>query len=128
MIKYIEVHVNDIDKSRHFWSWFLDEVGYCPLANWEHGFSYSLGESYLSFVQSDKHQKPEVFHPTLKKLKHLPFGASSSKDIQNMADALMYRGIGLDLIKQSEESAIHKEHSLWFTDLNGINVEFSTAA
>ncbi|RXJ72840.1 hypothetical protein CS022_13375 [Veronia nyctiphanis] len=128
MIKYLEVHVDDIEKSRIFWSWFLDEVGYCPNAQWDKGFSYNLGECYLSFVQAANLESPEVFHPTLKDLKHIPFGASSANDVELMAQALTSRGVALNKLQQPDESALHAEHCLWFTDLNGLSVEYSTAA
>lgn len=72
-IHHIEFNVSDLALSRSFWSWLLGELGYTLYQEWEHGFSYRQGESYLVFVQTESEFIDQPFHRKQTGLNHIAF-------------------------------------------------------
>lgn len=54
-VHHIEYYVKDLKKSNKFWDWFLDQLKYKKISEWEDGVSWEhRSGTYLCFVQVDK--------------------------------------------------------------------------
>ena len=51
-LHHVEYYVNDLNRTKEFWGWFLPKMGYTEYQNFDSGISYAHGnKTYLVFVQ-----------------------------------------------------------------------------
>lgn len=62
VLDHVEIYVSDLDRSRRFWGWFLDKLGYSVSQEWEEGVSFRRGATYLVFVQTRKKYLDPAYH------------------------------------------------------------------
>jgi len=125
MLHHVELNVSDLRRSREFWEWFLSGLGYDIFQEWEHGFSFKQGETYLVFVQTEERFKNAPYHRKATGLNHLAFHAESRSQIDEMANALKQKGIPV-LYEDKYPYAGGPEHyAVFFEDPDRIKVELA---
>lgn len=100
LIHHIEIYVSDLNRTIHFWDWFLGELGYTPFQIWEGRQSWKLGETYLVFVQAEERFLDIPYHRCRVGLNHLAFHADSRKFVDDMTKKLQQRGLTILYAKQ----------------------------
>ena len=123
LLHHVEIYVSDLNRSREFWHWFLDELGYSMYQEWDEGISFKLGETYLVFVQtSDKYQTP-TYHRCRTGLNHLAFHAASRAQVDGITDALQKREIPILYQDQHPYAGGNDHYAVFFEDPDRIKVE-----
>ena len=67
-VHHIELYVSDLERSRLFWAWLLERLGYTLYQTWPLGFSYSFDKTYIVFVQTETNYLKEAYLPALKRI------------------------------------------------------------
>jgi len=83
-LHHIELYVSNLQESKKFWSWFLQELGYNEFQQWDGGISYKLNDTYIVFVQADEKYLDIPYHRKRVGLNHLAFHAESRAEIDQM--------------------------------------------
>jgi catechol 2,3-dioxygenase-like lactoylglutathione lyase family enzyme len=73
MLHHVEINVSNIEECYRFYSWLLPELGFDIYQQWEKGFSFKEGSTYLVFVQTEKRYMDIPFHRSGVGLNHLAF-------------------------------------------------------
>ncbi|RXJ72799.1 hypothetical protein CS022_13110 [Veronia nyctiphanis] len=122
-LSHIEINVSNLARSRDFWSWLLERLGYTLYQKWEHGFSFELAGTYLVFVQTTDKYLDCGYHRQKTGLNHLAFRASSIADIDALTHELSSRGVKI-LYPDKHPYAGGREHyAVYFEDPDRIKVE-----
>ncbi|MBP7204941.1 MAG: hypothetical protein KBA54_00330, partial [Candidatus Cloacimonetes bacterium] len=88
-LHHVELYVRDLQTSRRFWSWLMERLGYKLFQDWDAGFSYLLGETYLVFVQAEERFLDIPYHRCRAGLNHLAFHAGSRKFVDELTSELL---------------------------------------
>ncbi|MCA9243138.1 MAG: VOC family protein [Phycisphaerales bacterium] len=92
LIHHVELYVSDLQRSRAFWEWLLSALGYAIYQEWPEGVSWTLGDTYIVFVQvAPKHTDPP-YHRCRVGLNHIAFHAASRRQVDELTAALRARG------------------------------------
>ncbi|MCJ8011244.1 VOC family protein [Paenibacillus sp. KQZ6P-2] len=125
MLHHVEINVSDLKRSREFWEWFLTGLGYVIFQEWEQGFSFKFGPTYLVFVQTEERFLDTAYHRKATGLNHLAFHAKSPAQVNEMAAALKQKGISV-LYEDKYPYAGGPEHyAVFFEDPDRIKVELA---
>lgn len=55
IISHIELYVSDLKRTSSFWEWLLvTKLDYQLYQKWNQGVSFSLGDTYIVFVETKK--------------------------------------------------------------------------
>ncbi|KHF36765.1 hypothetical protein CM49_01071 [Paenibacillus sp. P1XP2] len=73
MLHHVEINVSELGRSREFWEWFLTRLGYELYQDWDQGFSFKHGKTYLVFVQTEERFLDAPYHRKATGLNHLAF-------------------------------------------------------
>lgn len=123
IIHHIEINVSDLNRSRNFWEWFLQELGYKKFQEWESGFSFKLKDTYLVFVQTENKYVNNKYYRKNTGLNHIAFHAKNKKIVNKLKEKLEEKGIRL-LYNEKFPFAGGKNHyALYFEDPDRIKVE-----
>lgn len=122
-LHHVEIYVSNLEKSRIFWTWFLEELRYELYQTWDEGFSFLLGNTYIVFVQTlDKHLEPR-YHRCRTGLNHLAFWAESQTHIDELTNKLKARGISILYKDRHPHAGGPDYYALFFEDPDRIKVE-----
>ena len=77
MLHHVEINVSNLKTSRAFYDSLLPKLGYSVFQEWEKGFSYKCGTTYLVFVQTVEKHLDSIYHRGQTGLNHLAFHATS---------------------------------------------------
>lgn len=91
MLHHVEINVSELGRSREFWEWFLTRLGYELYQDWDQGFSFKHGKTYLVFVQTEERFLDAPYHRKATGLNHLAFHAESRAEVDEMASLLKQR-------------------------------------
>ena len=96
MLHHVELYVRDVDRSRAFWTPFMDLLGYTE-DRWSQGVNYRLGEldPYVSLVQAPDDHLEAGFHRRRVGLNHLAFRAESRAQVDDVRRWAMAAGVPL---------------------------------
>lgn len=122
-LHHIEVYVSDIEKTKQFWSWFLEELGYAPFQRWESGQSWKLDKTYIVFVQAEDRFLDIPYHRSRVGLNHLAFHASSRREVDDMTKKLKEMGITILYEKDHPFAGGNDHYAIYFEDPDRIKVE-----
>ncbi len=122
-IHHIELYVSDLDRSQEFWRWLLLRLGYTLYQQWERGFSYRLGDSYLVFVQAEEEHLQPAYHRCRVGLNHIALYVDSRKAVDELTNQLRARGATI-LYEDLHPYAGGPDHyAVYFEDPDRIKVE-----
>ncbi len=84
VLHHVELYVSSLDASKRFWGGFLGELGYEKGAQWAHGATYELGDTYITLVQTEAAYLEPAYHRKRPGLNHLAFHAESREQVDAM--------------------------------------------
>lgn len=122
-LHHIELYVSNLQESKKFWSWFLQELGYNEFQQWDGGISYKLNDTYIVFVQADEKYLDIPYHRKRVGLNHLAFHAESRAEIDQMKEKLKEKDITILYEDQYPFAGGPNYYALYFEDPNRIKVE-----
>lgn len=127
LLHHVEVNVEDLEESRVFWEWLLEHLGYSLFQEWENGFSYKLGGTYLVFVQTLEKYAQHGFHRCGTGLNHLAFHGESKDFIDHMHQLLLERKPHVHLLYEDRypHAGGPDSYGVFFEDPNRIKVEIT---
>ena len=122
-LHHIEIYVGDIARTREFWGWILERLGYEKYQDWKEGFSYIQGETYIVFVQTLAKYRDIPYHRCRAGLNHLAFHGGSKENIDYFCDQLRKRNVTI-LYEDNHPYAGGVDHyAVYFEDPDRIKVE-----
>ncbi|MDA3813905.1 MAG: VOC family protein [Candidatus Cloacimonetes bacterium] len=122
-LHHIEIYVDDLEKTKGFWSWFLQELGYKEFQKWEEGFSFKLAETYIVFVQTEERFRNIKYHRCRSGLNHLAFHGSSSEFIDELTIKLRARQINILYEDRHPFAGGENVYAVYFEDTDRMKVE-----
>lgn len=123
MIHHIELYVSNVEKSKVFWGWLLEDLGYTLYQEWEVGFSFKQDHSYIVFVQVEPRFIEEGYHRKRIGLNHLAFFGRSRLHIDELTKSLQERGTRLLYQNTHPYAGGDKHYAVYFEDPDRIKVE-----
>ncbi|MDR0271146.1 VOC family protein [Paenibacillus sp.] len=125
MLHHVEINVSDLTRSREFWEWFLTGLGYDLFQEWEQGFSFKQGKTYLVFVQTEGRFLDASYHRKSTGLNHLAFHAESRGQVDEMLFMLKQKGIPILYEDKYPYTGGPEHYAVFFEDPDRIKVEFA---
>ncbi|MDZ5783102.1 VOC family protein [Marinococcus luteus] len=127
-IHHIELYVSDLERSKAFWHWLLEDLGYHVFQQWPEGISFKLDSSYIVFVQTEDRFLDVSYHRCRTGLNHIAFHARSTSHVDQMTRQLRAADIPI-LYEDLHPFAGGKDHyALYFEDPDRIKVELVAPA
>lgn len=125
MLHHVEINVSELGRSREFWEWFLTRLGYELYQDWDQGFSFKHGKTYLVFVQTEERFLDAPYHRKATGLNHLAFHAESRAEVDEMASFLKQKGVKLLYEDRYPYAGGPEHYAVFFEDPDRIKVEFA---
>ena len=125
-LHHVEIYVADLALARAFWPWWLGELGWEPFQDWEQGFSWRLGGTYLVFVQAALLDRP--FHRRRPGLNHLAFHATDTAQVDRLAAAVQARGWRLLYPDRHPHAGGQQAYALYFEGPERLKLELVAPA
>ncbi|MDO4719520.1 MAG: VOC family protein [Peptostreptococcaceae bacterium] len=123
MLHHIEIYVRDLARTRAFYDFLLPDLGYRLFQDWDQGFSYRCGETYLVFVQvREKYEKIEYNRCNVG-LNHLAFWCSSREETDAWRKRLREKGAVLLYDERYPHAGGDSHYAVYFEDPDGIKLE-----
>jgi catechol 2,3-dioxygenase-like lactoylglutathione lyase family enzyme len=93
MLHHVEIYVRDVERSRAFWTPFMDLLGYAE-DRWSQGVNYRLGDDdpYVSLVQAPPEHQEAGYHRRRIGLNHLALRARSRAHVDEVRTWLLDGG------------------------------------
>ncbi|KIL49617.1 VOC family protein [Jeotgalibacillus soli] len=123
MIHHIELYVSNLEKSKSFWSWLLNELNYTVYQEWDRGISYKHGDVYIVFVPVEDGFDEPNYHRKRVGLNHLAFHAQSKEQVDNLAKRMKQKGIRLLYEDRFPYAGGSEHYALFAEDPDRIKVE-----
>jgi catechol 2,3-dioxygenase-like lactoylglutathione lyase family enzyme len=122
-LHHVEIYVDDLEKTRQFWSWFLMELGYTEFQTWPEGFSFKLAETYIVFVQTEKRFRDVEYHRCRSGLNHLAFHGKDRQFIDELTEKLKAKEIQILYEDRHPFAGGSGYCAVYFEDPNRMKVE-----
>ena len=123
-LHHVEIYVSDLNKTIAFWKWLLTEkFSYVISQKWEFGISFSLGDTYIVFVQTEKEYLNQSFNRKNTGLNHLAFHSSSKEFIDNLTLELKEKGINILYPDKHPYAGGEDYYAVFFEDPDRFKVE-----
>lgn len=126
-LHHVEIYVRDLETSRQFWSWLLERLGYTLFQEWDAGFSYLLGETYIVFVQVEDRYLDIPYHRCRAGLNHLAFHAESREFVDQITLELRSRGTTILYQDRHPYAGGEDYYAVFFEDPDRMKVEITAA-
>lgn len=124
-IHHIEFYVKDLAVSRVFYQNLLEKLGYQLYQEWEQGFSFKLGDTYLVFVQVEEPYQKNGYHRKNIGLNHLALSVDSHKEVDELREYLLKHSVSL-LYDEKYPFAGGKQHyAVFFEDPDRMKLEIA---
>ena len=123
VVHHIELYVSNLEASKKFWGWLLEELGYTPFQNWEEGSSWRLDDTYIVFVQTEEKYLDIPYHRKRVGLNHLAFYAQSKAHVDQLTQVLKQRGVSVLYEQQHPFAGGMNHYAVYFEDPDRIKVE-----
>lgn len=132
-LHHVELYVADLARSREFWSWLLEGLGYARFQEWRDpatqapaGASWRLGLTYVVLVQTaarflDASQPP--YHRCRPGLNHLAFHVESPAAVDRWTAALRDRGVPILYADRHPHAGGPGTYAVYFEDPDRIKLE-----
>ncbi len=122
-IHHIEIYVNDLKSTKAFWSWFLSKLNYKLFQDWDSGFSFKLGDTYIVFVQTEDRFRENSYHRCHAGLNHIAFHVATRKDVDTFTESVRKKGMKILYEDKHPYAGGIGYYALFFEDPNRIKVE-----
>lgn len=123
MLHHVELYVSDLTRSLELWSWFLSELGYECVSEWDAGQSWELGQTYLVFVQVEERFEQPAYHRCRVGLNHLAFHARDRAHVDAVTEGLRARGATILYEDRHPFAGGPDYYAVFFEDPDRIKVE-----
>ncbi|MCA1029809.1 VOC family protein [Bacillus timonensis] len=123
MLHHIELYVSNLDKSKAFWGWLLEELGYEVYQKWNQGISWKLGHTYLVFVQAEEPFLEMGYHRRRVGLNHLAFFGRSRTHVDELTEELKKRGVSILYEDKHPFAGGPNYYAVFFEDPDRMKVE-----
>ena len=123
LIHHIEINVSNLQISIDFWSWLLEELGYQPFQKWDSGQSWTIGKTYIVFVQTDEKYLNPAYHRSRTGLNHLAFFAQSRQQVDHLTSLLKQKGVRILYEDRHPFAGGNTHYAVFFEDPDRIKVE-----
>jgi catechol 2,3-dioxygenase-like lactoylglutathione lyase family enzyme len=124
-LHHVEIYVRDLERSREFWAWLLERLGYTLYQEWSEGFSYILGETYIVFVQAESRFLDIPYHRCRAGLNHLAFHAESREFVDEITAELKARNIPILYPDRHPHAGGEDCYAVFFEDPDRMKVEIT---
>lgn len=124
---HIEIYVSDIARSREFYSWLLEALGFSLYQEWEEGFSYKKDGLYLVLVQAQKKYVANGYNRCNIGLNHLAFSCTDSEEIDLLREKLLSKGVTLLYDDEYPHAGGGESYAVYFEDPDRIKLEVALA-
>ena len=124
---HIEIYVSDIARSREFYSWLLEALGFFIYQEWEEGFSYKKDGLYLVFVQAQKKYVANGYNRCNIGLNHLAFSCTDPEEIDLLRETLLSKGVTLLYDDEYPHAGGGESYAVYFEDPDRIKLEVALA-
>lgn len=123
MLHHVEINVSNLKTSRAFYDSLLPKLGYSLFQEWEKGFSYKFGTTYLVFVQTIEKHLSSTYHRGQTGLNHLAFHAKSRQDVDEMTN--MLKALGTTILYEDKHpfAAGDTYYAVFFEDPDRLKLE-----
>jgi catechol 2,3-dioxygenase-like lactoylglutathione lyase family enzyme len=122
-LHHVEIYVSNLEKTRVFWSWLLEKLGYTLFQEWDAGFSYLLDDTYIVFVQTEERFKDVNYHRCRTGLNHLAFHVKDSKEVDEFTALLRAKNIPILYEDRHPHAFGEDTYIVFFEDPDRIKVE-----
>ncbi len=122
-LHHIEIYVENLAKSKAFWGWLLEELGYKEYQSWPQGVSYILDQSYLVFVQVEEKYLDIPYHRCRAGLNHLAFHGGSKAFVDDMSLKLRQKGVQILYEDKHPYAGGQDYYAVFFEDPDRMKVE-----
>jgi catechol 2,3-dioxygenase-like lactoylglutathione lyase family enzyme len=122
-LHHVEIYVDNLQKTREFWSWFLQELRYKEFQNWDDGFSFKLAETYIVFVQTEERFRNVKYHRCRSGLNHLAFHGKDRKFIDELTEKLKAKNIKILYQDRHPFAGGTNYYAVYFEDPDRMKVE-----
>jgi len=82
-LHHVELRTADLATASAAWGWLLEQLGYEPFQQWEHGRSWVLGDLYVVLESAPQDGAHDRRHPGLS---HLAFHAGDATAVERLWD------------------------------------------
>jgi catechol 2,3-dioxygenase-like lactoylglutathione lyase family enzyme len=122
-IHHIEIYCSNLTKSKEFWSWFLQWLGYEKYQEWERGISWKKFQTYIVLVQADEKYKNNHYNRKNPGLNHIAFFVDAEEQISEFMKLLKLKQI--EPLYSGKYSSINGSvpSALFFEDPERIKIE-----
>lgn len=124
-LHHVELYVRDLEVSRGFWAWLLERLGYKLFQEWDCGFSYLLGETYIVFVQVEERFLDVPYHRCRAGLNHLAFHAESREFVDAITAELRQKGVTILYEDKHPFASGEDYYAVFFEDPDRMKVEIT---
>ncbi|WP_404433448.1 VOC family protein [Sutcliffiella horikoshii] len=123
LLHHIELYVSDLKKTKEFWGWLLEELGYERFQEWESGQSWKIENTYIVFVQTEERFLDIPYHRCRVGLNHLAFHAASRDQVNELTEKLKARGVNMLYTDRHPYAGGENYYAAFFEDPDRIKVE-----
>ncbi|WP_019156678.1 VOC family protein [Robertmurraya massiliosenegalensis] len=123
LIHHLEIYVSNLEDSKKFWGWLLEEIGYKPFQKWKNGQSWKLGDTYLVFVQTEERFLDIPYHRSRVGLNHLAFHVESRQQVDDLTMKLRARSVNILYQNKHPYAGGPNHYAVYFEDPDRIKVE-----
>lgn len=123
VVHHIEIYVKNLETTRLFWDWLMQELKYDVYQEWEFGVSYKLATTYIVFVEVEEQHIEPSFHRCKPGLNHLAFALESTHDVDEMTKKLKEKGITILYEDRHPYAGGQNYYAVFFEDYDRLKVE-----
>jgi catechol 2,3-dioxygenase-like lactoylglutathione lyase family enzyme len=120
---HVEINVLELKRTKDFYGWLLEELGFYVYQEWDQGVSYKCGTAYLVFTQTEDNHTQFSYHRKRTGLNHLAFWAKSRAQIEQLRVQLTNRNISILYEDRFPYAGGEGHYALFFEDPDRIKIE-----
>ncbi|MBN1619627.1 VOC family protein [candidate division WOR-3 bacterium] len=124
-IHHIEIYVKDLEKTKIFWNWLLEKLGYSEYQIWDSGVSFILGETYIVFVQAEERFLDTPYHRCRAGLNHIAFHGKCRDFVDEITRELKKKEVKILYEDKHPYAGGSQYYAVYFEDPDRMKVEIT---